>query len=46
MTEWSISHKTNKHIDTKDVVGFLLVEVVSTKTKKHTWWQRMWLACF
>ena len=34
MTEGSISHKTKKHIITKDVVGLLLGEVVSTK--KHT----------
>ncbi len=33
MTEWSLSHETKKHIDTKKVVGLLLVEVVSTK--KH-----------
>jgi hypothetical protein len=35
VTEWSISHKTKKkHIVTKDVVGLLLGEIVSTK--KHT----------
>jgi hypothetical protein len=32
LTEWSVSHKTKKHV-TKDVVGLLLVEAVSTK--KH-----------
>ncbi len=35
--------RRKKHIDTKDVVGLLLVEVVSTK--KPTSWQRMWLTC-
>ncbi len=34
MTEWSVSHETKKHIVTKDVVGLLLGEVVSTK-KTH-----------
>jgi hypothetical protein len=34
MTEWRVSHETKKCIDTKDVVGLLLVEVVSTK-KPH-----------
>ncbi len=39
------SRDEKKHIDTKKVVGLLLVvEVVSTK--KHTSWQRMWLTCF
>ncbi len=33
VAEQSISHKTKKHILTKDVVGLLLGEVVSTK--KH-----------
>ncbi len=31
MTEWSVSHETKKHIVTKDVVGLLLGEAVSTK---------------
>ncbi len=31
MTEWSISHETKKHIITKDGVGLLLGEAVSTK---------------
>ncbi len=44
MTERSISHEMKKHIVTKDVVGFLLEEAVSTK--KHTSLHRMWLACF
>ena len=34
MTEWSISHETKKHI-TKDVVGLLLGEAVSTKKTHH-----------
>ncbi len=34
----------NKHIVTKDVVGLLLGDVVSTK--EHTLSQRMWLAYF
>jgi hypothetical protein len=34
--------RQKKHIDTKVVVGLLVVEVVSTK--KTTPWQRMWLA--
>ncbi len=34
MTEWSVSHETKKNIVTKDVVGLLLGEVVSTK-KTH-----------
>ncbi len=38
MTKWSISHKTKKHIDTKKVVGLLLVEVVSTK--KNISWEK------
>ncbi len=38
------SRDEKKHIITKDVVGFLLGEVVSTK--KHTSLKRMWLACF
>jgi hypothetical protein len=43
VTEWSVSHETKKHILTKDVVGLLLGEVVSTR--KNTSSQRMWLAC-
>ncbi len=31
MTERSISHETKKHIVTKDVVGLLIGEAVSTK---------------
>ncbi len=38
------SRDEKKHIITKDVVGLLLGDVVSTK--KHTSLQRMWLACF
>ncbi len=39
------SRDKNKHIIvTKDVVGLLLGDVVSTK--KHTSSQRMWLACY
>jgi general stress protein CsbA len=34
VTARSVSHKTKKHIITKDVVSLLLGEVVSTK-KKH-----------
>jgi hypothetical protein len=44
VTEWSISHEMKKYIVTKDVVGLLLGEAVSTK--KHTSSQRMWLACY
>ncbi len=44
MTEWSAVTRQKKHIDTKKVVGLLLVEVV--RTKKNTSCQRMWLACF
>ena len=38
------SRDEKKHINTKKVMGLLLVEVVSTK--KNTSWKRMWLACF
>jgi hypothetical protein len=31
VTEWSVSHETKKYIITKDVVGLLLGEAVSTK---------------
>jgi hypothetical protein len=43
VTEWIVSHEIKKYILTKDVVGFLLGEAVSTK--KNTSSQRMWLAC-
>ncbi len=33
MTEYSVNHKTKKHIVTKDVVGLLLGEVVSIQKK-------------
>ncbi len=42
VTEWSISHKTEKHIVTKDVVGLLIEEVVSTK-KTHRPKGYVWL---
>jgi hypothetical protein len=36
VTEWSVSHETKKQIVTKDVVGLLLGEAVSTKkTHRH-----------
>ncbi len=38
------SRDEKKHIFTKDVVGLLLGEVVSTR--KNPSLQRMWLACF
>jgi hypothetical protein len=37
------SRDKKKHIVTKDVVGLVLEDVVSTK--KHTSSQGMWLAC-
>jgi hypothetical protein len=45
VTEWSISHETKKtHIVTKDVVGLLQEEVVSTKTLAHRCRGCGWLA--
>ncbi len=44
VTEWRVSHETKKHIiDTKDVVGLLLGDVVSTK-KIHPCKGCGWLA--
>ena len=45
MTEWSVSHeKKKKHIVTKDVVGLLLGEIVSTKVIAHFHRGCGWLA--
>ncbi len=44
MTEWSISHKTKKHIVTKDVVGLLIGEAVSILKNTHHCKGCGWLA--
>ncbi len=44
MTEWSISHDTKKKNDTKEVVGLLTEEVVSTKIIAHRRRGCGWLA--
>jgi hypothetical protein len=44
VTEWSISHKTKKHIVTKDVVGLLLGELVRVLKKTYLHKGYGWLA--